>query len=88
MLFQVSLKSVTCKVSAVLYLFFSHTFLCLDMLTESGIGGHGTTGQNRLQNAAVASEQAIKKTERGSYGCPVDAFFFKPTLLCIKLHYK
>ena len=75
MLFQVSFKSVTYKVGAVLHLItLSHTFLCLDMLSERGIGG-----QNSLQNAAVASKQAIKKTERGSIDCPVDAFFFKPT---------
>ena len=49
------------------------------MLSKRGIGGHGTTRQNRLQNAAVASQQAIKKTERGLYDCPVDAFFFKST---------
>ena len=48
-------------------------------MTERGFGGHGTTRQNRLQNADVASKQAIKKTERGLYNCPVDAFFFKPT---------
>ena len=49
------------------------------MLSERGIGGHDTTRQNRLQNAAVASQQAIKKTDLGSYDCPVDAFFFKST---------
>ena len=58
------------------------------MLWERGIGGHGTTRQNRFQNAAVASQQAIKKTERGSYDCPVDAFFFKSNRLCVKLHDK
>ena len=58
---------------------FSHIFLSLDMMTERGFGGHGTTRQNRLQNADVASKQAIKKTERGLYNCPVDAFFFKST---------
>ena len=58
------------------------------MLSERGTGGHGTTRQNRLQNAVVASEQAIKKTKRGSYDCPVNAFFFKPIRLCVKLHYK
>ena len=72
MLFQVLFKSVTCTIGAVLLLIiFSHIFLCLDMLSEHGNGGHGTTQQNRLQNAAVASKQAIKKTERGSYDCPV-----------------
>ena len=77
-LFQVSLKSVTCRVGALLRLIiFSHIFLCLDMLSERGIRRHGTPRQNRLQNAAAASQQAIKKTERGSYDCPVDAFFFK-----------
>ena len=80
MLFQVSSKSVTCRVGAVLHLIiFSHIFLCLDMLSERGVGGHGTTRQKSLQNDAVASKQAIKKTKRGSYDCPVDAFFFKPT---------
>ena len=80
MLFQISLKSVTCRVGAVLRLIiFSHIFLCLDMFSKRGIGGHGTTRQNRLQNASIASQQAIKKTERGSYDCPVDAFFFKST---------
>ena len=49
------------------------------MLSKRGIGEHGTTRQNRLQNAAVVSKQVIKKTERGSYNCPVYAFFFKPT---------
>ena len=49
------------------------------MLSQRGIGGHGTPRRNRLQNSAVASQQVIKKTERGSYGCPVDAFFFKST---------
>ena len=49
------------------------------MLSEREIRGHGTTRQNRSQNAAVASKQAIKKTKHGSYDCPVDAFFFKPT---------
>ena len=49
------------------------------MLSERGIGGHGTIRQNRLQNAAAASQQAMKKIERGSYDCPVDAFFFKST---------
>ena len=63
MLFQISLKSVTCRVGALLRLIkFSHIFLCLDMLSERGIGGHDTTRQNRLQNAAVASQKAIKKT--------------------------
>ena len=63
MLFQVSLKSVTCRLGVVLRLIiFSHIFLCLDMLSERGIGGHGTPRQNRLQNAAVVSQQAIKKT--------------------------
>ena len=43
MLFQVSLKSVTCRVGAVLRLIiFSHIYLCLEMLLERGIGGHGT----------------------------------------------
>ena len=80
-LFQVSLKSVTCRLGALLRLIiFLHIFLCLDMLSERGIGGHGTPRQNRLQNAAVASQQAIKKTERGSYDCPVDAFFFQINL--------
>ena len=46
------------------------------MLSKRGIGGHGTTRQSCLQNAAVASQQVIKKTERGSYNCPVDAFLF------------
>ena len=82
MLLQVSLKSVTCTVGAVLHLtIFLHIFLCFDMLSEQGIGGHGNT----QQNAVVASKQ---KTESGSYNCPVDAFFFKPTWLCVKLHYK
>ena len=49
------------------------------MLAEREIGGHGTPRQNCLQNAAVASQQAMKKTECGSYDCPVDAFFFKST---------
>ena len=72
MLFQVSLKSVTCRVGALLRLIiFSHIFLCF--------GGHGTPRKNLLLNAAVASQQAIKKTERGSYDCPVDAFFFIST---------
>ena len=80
MLFQASFKSMTCSMGAVLHLIiFSHIFLCLDMLSERGIGGHGTTQQNRLQNAAVASKQAIKKTERTSHDCPADAFSFKPT---------
>ena len=80
MLFQVSLKNVACRVSALLHLIiFSHIFLCEDMLTERRIGGHGNPRKNRLQNAAVARKQAMKKTERGSYDCPVDAFFFKPT---------
>ena len=70
MLFQVSLKRVTCREGILLRLIiFSHIFLCLDMLSQRGIGGHGITRQNRLQNAAVASQQAIKKTERGSYDC-------------------
>ena len=80
MLFQLSLKSVTCRVGALLRLiFFSHIVLCLDMLSERGNGEHSTPRQIRLQNAAVASQQAIKKTKRGSYDCPVDAFFFKST---------
>ena len=74
--------------AALHLIIFLHTLHCLDMLSERGIGGHGTTRQNRLQNAAVASKQAIKKTERGSYDCPVDAFFFKPPRLCVKVHYK
>ena len=80
MLFQVSLKSVTCRVGALLCLIiFLHIFLPLDMLSEHGIGGYGTPRQNRLQNADVASQQVIKKTKRASYDCPVDAFFFKST---------
>ena len=63
MLFQISLKSVTCRVGALLRLIiFSHIFLCLDILSECGTGGHDTTRQNRLQNAAVASQQVITKT--------------------------
>ena len=50
MLFQVSFKSVTSTMGAVLHLIiFLHIFLCLDMLSERGNGGHGTTQQNRLQ---------------------------------------
>ena len=80
MLFQVSLKSVTCREGALLRLIiFSQIFLFLDMLSEREIGGHGSTRQNRLQNAAVASQQGIKKTERGSYDCPIGAFFFEST---------
>ena len=44
----------------------------LDMLSELGIGGLGTIRPNRLQNAAVASKQVMKKTTRGSYDCAVD----------------
>ena len=70
---------MTYRLGAVLRLIiFSHIFICLDILSEREIGGHGTTRQNNLRNAAVASKQAIKKTERGSYNCPVDAFFFEP----------
>ena len=38
----------------------------LDKLTEKGIGGLGTTPQNRLQNALLKKEKLVKK-ERGSY---------------------
>ena len=58
--------------SSVTFDNFFTSFPLLDELSKRGIGGLGTIRQNRLENAAIPSKQAMKKTERDFYDCSTD----------------
>ena len=58
--------------SSVTFDNFFTSFSLFDELSKRGIGGLGTIRQNRLENAAIPSKQAIKKTQMGSYDCSTD----------------
>ena len=58
--------------SSVTLTIFLPLFPLLDELSKRGIGGLGTIRQNFLENAAIPSKQAMKKTERGFYDCSTD----------------
>ena len=58
--------------SSVTFDNFFTSFPLLDDLSKRGIGGLGTIRKNRLENAAIPSKQAMKKTEKGFYDCSTD----------------
>ena len=65
-------KCVLSSSSSVTFDNFFTPFPLLDELSKQGVGGLGTIRQNRTENAAIPSKQAMKKTERGSYDCSTD----------------